>query len=66
MRKLRAFNCGTRIRVPANLCYALNAIYEDFISLSRLKIGWDLRTLYLYQRLEHGGKQAKRERIRVR
>ena len=31
------------------------------MSLSRLKIRWDLRILYLYRRLEHGGKQAKRE-----
>ena len=65
MRKLRAFNCGTRKRFPTNLCDALKAIYGDFISLNRLKIRWDLHILYLYRRMEHGGKQAKRERIRV-
>ena len=65
MRKLRAFNCGTWIRVPTNLLDALKAIYGDFISLSRLKIRWDLHILYLYRRLEHGGKQAKRETTRV-
>ena len=66
MRKLRAFSCGTWIRVPINLRDALKAIYGDFISLCRINIGWDLRTLYLYRRLEHGGKQAKRERARVK
>ena len=66
MRKLRAFNCGTCIRVPTNLRDTLKVIYGDFISLCRLNIGWDLHILYLYRRLEHGGKQVKRERIRVR
>ena len=53
-------------KVPTKLRDAHKAIYKDFISLSRLKIGWDLCILYLYRGLEHGGKQAKRERIRVR
>jgi len=53
-------------KAPNKICDTLKAIYENFIFLSRLKIGWDLCILYLYRGLEHGGKEAKRERIRVK